>query len=91
MEYFHKQSKPVTAMFGGWGEIHNGQQNVNWLTYQEGLKKGLTPEQAALLTPTGKAASRYGMTDVRVEEVKQSSKWEEEGGVGAYFSKPAKT
>lgn len=60
VDYFEGLGFNVQAILGAWAPDYGGQPNTNWVVYQEAIARGQTREAAALLTPTGKIASRLG-------------------------------
>ena len=63
------------------GEWHIGTDSVNASKYIDGINAGMTPQQAALSTWTGRMATKHGYTDVYVPEVRS-------GVVRPVFTKP---
>ena len=86
--YFAQQNKGIQEMYGGWGPTHGGMLNTNWEVFQRGINSGLSLNEAALLTPTGKSAARHGYTDVKVTLVDPNPEWDEEEGADVHFYRP---
>ncbi|CAN5164261.1 hypothetical protein BH09PAT1_BH09PAT1_4960 [soil metagenome] len=67
MKYFTEQGKSIQGMVGNWVSRRDDRQpSVNWNIYKKGLSEGLSSQEAALITPTGKAAGRHGFTEAVV-------------------------
>ena len=64
------------------GEWHIGTDSVNAAQYLKAVESGLSPQQAALSTWTGRIATRHGYTDVYVPEIQA-------GVVRPVFTRPA--
>jgi hypothetical protein len=64
LEAFGSNVQGVRGFWRGGGELSS-----NFDSYQAGIRAGLTPEQAAAQTFTGKMALRAGFTHVNIEQV----------------------
>lgn len=61
LNYFHTGGKDTLGIMGAWSPKHfTNNRNVNYDTFVDGLRNGLSMEQAALRTPTGRVASTLG-------------------------------
>ena len=49
-----------TTIKGTWKANYNGAPSTNYVKYQENIAAGMSPEAAALATPTGRAATNSG-------------------------------
>jgi len=89
-DYFERQGRQILEIRDGWNATWKGKPNSNWQAYLQGISDGLSPEQAARMTPTGKVVGRHGFTEVSVilqeEELEND---QEEGGL-AVFTRPKK-
>ncbi len=85
LNYYSRQGRPVKGVYGSWLPSNNDNVQINYLVYENGLHAGLTPQEAALLTPTGKVASKYGFTKVSLDDENYSVTDDDNVTVGVGF------
>jgi hypothetical protein len=64
VRYFEGLGFPVLGVRGTWSTFGLNTESSNLKIYREQYSLGATPEQAALLTPSGKVAAKAGFTKV---------------------------
>jgi filamentous hemagglutinin len=63
MQRLNQNGVQVSAIRGAWV---GGTDSINTAEYMSNLKNGMTPQQAAANTWTGRMAANYGFTDVQL-------------------------
>ncbi|HLD01787.1 MAG TPA: hypothetical protein VJC10_02825 [Patescibacteria group bacterium] len=86
IQYFHSMGKDIKAIQGAWNTRvtvggRNPIPNTNFTIFREQQLLGKTPQEAALMTPTGKVASRLGFSNVIIQHNTKR-------GAAALFTKP---
>jgi hypothetical protein len=66
IDWFASQGNPVERWPTEWSFMKPGEMSTNLKVFKEGLAQGLSEEDAARLTPTGKLAIAHGFTEVLV-------------------------
>jgi predicted lipid-binding transport protein (Tim44 family) len=72
LDYFRRSGVEVNAFEGDWSYMTETEISDNLRVFKEGMEQGLTREQAAQRTPTGRVVERSGFEIVNVENVSES-------------------
>ena len=72
LKHFDESGVEVKAFEGDWSYMTKDEISENLKAFREGMAEGLTREQAAAKTPTGKVAKRSGLEITNVENIPES-------------------
>ena len=87
LKLFDESGVEVKAFEGDWSYMTKDEISENLKAFREGMAEGLTREQAAAKTPTGKVVKRSGFEVTSVENVPESQPHLVEEGVRRWHVK----